>query len=160
MQGDQYTHAYWIRWRETNTGWRTLLRHSEDHCTIVQSGGTELGVYSNRDGGFRGTGAHISPGLAQLFVVTGESSGAGSAAGVSTFYLDGVLVGTADRVCSGMTAYRLGWDGQAPGQSSPTNPRPQILCRFGQSERSVSCVRCTAIQKAHHSLTRISFGTE
>ena len=68
-----YTHVYWMRWRESNTGWRTLLRHVTDHCAVVKSGGTELGVYSNRNGGFFGSGSHIKPGKFQVLTVTGQT---------------------------------------------------------------------------------------
>lgn len=114
-EGAAYTHAYWIQWRESNYGWRTLLRHSRDHATIVKKHDTELGMYSNRDGAFRGTGYHITPGAFVLLVVVGEGESATSPKGVSTFYVDGEMVGTADRVVCGTTSKQIGWNGQGPG---------------------------------------------
>ena len=58
----------------------------------------------------------------EIVLVTGKGSSATSHNGVSTLYtLDGgtgkmVKRGTVDRVCSGNTYYRIGWDGQGPGK--------------------------------------------
>ena len=58
----------------------------------------------------------------EIVVVTGKGSSATSHTGVSTLYtLDGntgkmVKRGTVDRVCSGNTYYRIGYDGQGPGK--------------------------------------------
>jgi hypothetical protein len=54
-----YTVAYWLAWRENQGSWRTLLRGNSDHQVIVKHQGTELGMYSNRQNGFRGIGYNI-----------------------------------------------------------------------------------------------------
>ena len=30
--GVEYTHAYVLKWRASDSGWRTLLRHNQDQC--------------------------------------------------------------------------------------------------------------------------------
>ena len=57
--GKEYTHAYVLKWRASDSGWRTLLRHNNDHCVIVKSGSKDLGVYSNRKNGFRDSGYNV-----------------------------------------------------------------------------------------------------
>jgi hypothetical protein len=57
--GVEYTHAYVLKWRPTDVGWRTLLRHNNDHCIIVKSGAKDLGMYSNRNGAFRDSGYDV-----------------------------------------------------------------------------------------------------
>ena len=58
----------------------------------------------------------------EIVLVTGKGSSATSHNGVSTLYtLDAATGrmrkrGTVDRVCSGNTYYRIGWDGQGPGK--------------------------------------------
>jgi len=111
-----------LKWRASDSGWRTLLRHSNHHCAIVQSGTKNLGFYANGGkGGFRDSGYNISPIQArwELLVVTGTSTN--GVVGTSTFWAEdqnGVMasVGTSDRVCSGMDYYRIGWSGQSPGK--------------------------------------------
>ena len=57
--GQFYTHAYVLKWRVSDKGWRTLLRHTSDHCIIVKDGAKDLGMYSNRNGAFRDTGYNV-----------------------------------------------------------------------------------------------------
>ena len=57
--GQFYTHAYVLKWRVSDKGWRTLLRHNSDHCIIVRDGGKDLGMYSNRKDGFRDSGYNV-----------------------------------------------------------------------------------------------------
>lgn len=125
--GNEYTHAYVLKWRASNSGWRTLLRHNRDHCIIVKSGSRDLGMYSNRRGAFRDSGYDIVPqnNYWDVVMVTGKAGsqpGPNSHTGISTLYtLDptsGAMVkrGTVDRVCSGMSYYRIGWPGQGPGK--------------------------------------------
>ena len=57
--GQFYTHAYVLKWRVSDKGWRTLLRHNNDHCIIVRDGGKDLGMYSNRKSGFRDSGYNV-----------------------------------------------------------------------------------------------------
>merc|ERR1719343_133944 len=116
-----YTHCAWIKWRESNSGWRTLFRGSRDHSVLVKSGSTELGMYSNRNGAWRGSGYHIVKGSFQLVCVVGSGESPTGSVGVSKFFVGSSsgspeLVGQADRVASGTKVYRLGWPGQGPGQ--------------------------------------------
>jgi hypothetical protein len=113
-----------MKWRASNSGWRTLLRNNNDHCIIVRSGARDLGMYSNRNAGFRDSGYNIVPQQKfwEVVLVTGKGSSATSHNGVSTLYtIDGNTNkmkkrGTVDRVCSGNTYYRIGWPGQGPGK--------------------------------------------
>ena len=57
--GVEYTHAFVLKWRATDAGWRTLFRHNQDHCIIVKSGTKDLGMYSNRKGGFHDSGYNV-----------------------------------------------------------------------------------------------------
>ena len=57
--GVEYTHAFLLKWRATNSGWRTLFRHNQDHCILVRTGTTDLGMYSNRNSGFRDSGYNV-----------------------------------------------------------------------------------------------------
>ena len=57
--GLEYTHAYLLKWRASDSGWRTLLRHNQDHCIIVKTGAKDLGMYSNRNGAFRDSGYDV-----------------------------------------------------------------------------------------------------
>ena len=57
--GVEYTHAYVLKWRQSDSGWRTLLRHNQDHCIIVKAGAKDLGMYSNRNGQFRDSGYNV-----------------------------------------------------------------------------------------------------
>jgi len=116
-----YTIIYVWKPRNSDSGWRTLHRGDADHWAIVKDGGKELGMYSNRDGGFRGTGYNITPDKWQFLVVTGEGTSDTSSKGTSTFYVDlydgkGVQkVGKADRVACGTKFQQIGWAGQEPG---------------------------------------------
>merc|ERR1712164_117515 len=126
--GVQYTHAYVLKWRVTDSGWRTLLRHNQDHCIIVRTGAKDLGMYSNRKNGWRDSGYNIVPQQKywEVVVVTGKAASSkaspNSHTGLSTLYtLDEVTKkmvkrGTVDRVCTGTTYYRIGWPGQGPGK--------------------------------------------
>ena len=67
--GQFYTHAYVLKWRPTDAGWRTLLRHNQDHCIIVKSGAKDLGMYSNRNGAFRDSGYDVRVHVALLVCV-------------------------------------------------------------------------------------------
>ena len=121
-QASQYTNAYWIKWRPSDSGYRTLLRHQSDHCALVKTATKELGMYSNRNGGFRGTGYNITTGEWRFIVAVGNGT-AGAAMdsiGTTTFYSGGKeaphVVGTANGVCSGMNTRAIGWPGQGPGK--------------------------------------------
>ena len=119
-----YTHAYLLKWRVSDKpGWRTLLRHGNDHCGLVKNGGRALGMYSNRNGAFRPCGFDITPqqDRFEVVVVTGEGDTVTSSTGTSTFYTEveaGKMkpVGTADRVACGQKYWQLGHPGQGPGK--------------------------------------------
>ena len=64
--GVEYTHAYVLKWRASDSGWRTLLRHNQDHCIIVKTGAKDLGMYSNRNGAFRDSGYNVCAHVVKL----------------------------------------------------------------------------------------------
>lgn len=51
-----YTVFYYLKWRSSDSGWRTLHRNTNDHNVIVGDRSRNLGFYSNRNGGFRDSG--------------------------------------------------------------------------------------------------------
>ena len=57
--GQFYTHAVVLKWRASDTGWRTLFRPDNDHCIIVKDGAKDLGMFSNRNDGFRDSGYDV-----------------------------------------------------------------------------------------------------
>ena len=123
-EGQYYTHAYVLKWRASDDTYRTLVRHSSDHCAIVKARSKSLGMYSHRNGQFRDSGYDIVPQQDhwEVVVVTGAGSSSTDSTGKTTFYtMDAstgnmILRGTADRVCSGMTYDRIGYPGQPPGK--------------------------------------------
>ena len=123
-EGRYYTHAYVLKWRAKDGAWRTLFRHSADHCTIIDEGSKSLGIFSNRNGNFRDSGYDIVPQQDhwEVVVVTGAGSSSTGYAGKTTFYTmdlstgNMILRGTADRVCSGMTYTYIGYTTQQPGK--------------------------------------------
>mmetsp|Transcript_3432 Transcript_3432/g.6083 ORF Transcript_3432/g.6083 Transcript_3432/m.6083 type:complete len:246 (+) Transcript_3432:247-984(+) len=123
-EGQYYTHAVWLKWRSSDSGWRTVMRPSNDHSVIIRSGTKDLGMFSNRNGEFRDSRYDITNDMStlQLVIVTGEGNSATSNTGTSTFYTGALgsgsvtRRGTSDRVVSGTTWYRLGWGGQGPGK--------------------------------------------
>lgn len=109
-EASSYTHAIWVRLRESNHGWRTFFRHTDDHCEIVKSGSTELGNFENgRASAFHGTRSNVVPGADVLLVAVAEGE-------KTTFYVDGVYKGSSPKVCSGNGYLRFGWPGQGPGK--------------------------------------------
>jgi hypothetical protein len=118
--GQFYTHAYWVKFRVTNSGWRTFFR-GNDHWAIVASGSTELGYFSNRNGGFRSCNYHIDvDGGWQLLLAVGEGKSANTWDGTQTFYIGDAngfrQVGTTDRVASGTDFHLISYPGQGPGK--------------------------------------------
>ena len=111
--GQYYTCFY--LWKPKAQGaWRTLHRNSSDHIGIVLYNGISLGMYSNRNGEFRDSGYDINDGW-QTLILTGEGDTATSTTGTTTYYVNGINVGTSDRVGCGTSLYRIGWSGQHPG---------------------------------------------
>ena len=123
-EGQYYTHAYVLKWRASDTAYRTLFRHTVDHCAAVEQNSKNLGVFSNRAGKFRDSRYDIVPqqDYWEVVVVTGAGSSSTSPVGVTTFYtMDAstrkmISRGTANRVCSGMDYYQIGHPGQPPGK--------------------------------------------
>lgn len=90
--GDSWTISTWYNGVQSNGTWRTLVRGSLDHQIIVQDGTNVLGVYNNTAGTFVSSGHTLT--AAQLtgwhhIVAVGEGT-------TTRFYIDGVLVGTAN----------------------------------------------------------------
>jgi len=112
-----YTLFYLLKWRTSDSGWRTLHRGNSDHWVIVNNGAKDLGIYSNRSGAFRDSGYDILVEW-QTLIVTGVGDSPVSNTGTSTFYINGNNVGTADRVACGTSFYGIGWSGQSPGYIS------------------------------------------
>ena len=122
QDGQYYTHAYVLKWRASDSGYRTLFRHNSDHCAAVKPGTRDLGVLEPHH--WSDSGYDISPQQDHwdVVVVTGAGESATSQLGVTTFYtLDAATGtmqarGTSDRVCSGKWYYRIGYPGQGPGK--------------------------------------------
>ena len=117
--GQYYTQFYIWRPRTTDSGWRTFYRGNEDHLTMIENGNKNLGVYSNRNGGFWNSGYDIILKW-QVLIAVSEGTSPTSSVGTTSFYVNDEsgtarMVGTSDRVGSGTTLYRFGWSGQAPG---------------------------------------------
>lgn len=115
LHGQYYTAFYLWKPRTSDTGWRTLHRNSEDHLALVETGAKNLGMYSNRNGAFRDSGYDIAIQW-QTLILTGVGNGPTDTLGTTTFYVNGVNVGTSDRVACGTDLYRIGWPGQGPGK--------------------------------------------
>jgi hypothetical protein len=126
LYGQIYTTFYLWKPRESDTGWRTLHRNDNDHVAIVQSGTKNLGMYSNRNGDFRDCGYDITIEW-QTLIITGDGTGPNSTTGTSTFYVNGVSVGTSDRVVCGTDLYRIGWPGQGPGKIAVAGSYNRLL---------------------------------
>ena len=125
--GQYYTCFYlWKPRAADSSGWRTLHRNDSDHIVIVNSGYKDLGMYSNRNEGFRNSGYDITIDW-QTLIITGEGDGPTSTTGTTTFYVNGVNVGTADRVGCGTSLYRIGWSGQHPGYMSVMGSYDKLL---------------------------------
>lgn len=114
-----YTQFYLLKWRTNNNTWRTLYRGSDDHYVIVESGGTRLGMYSNRNGGFFACSPQYditSNTNWQTLIVTGAGNSVSDSVGTQTYYVNGVNVGTSSRVVCGTNYTNVfGYTTQAPG---------------------------------------------
>eukprot|EP00605_Chrysophyceae_sp_TOSAG23-4_P002960 GSChrysophyteH1.ASY1.ANO1.3262.1 assembled CDS len=113
--GDSYTvFYYWkprvsdTQFRVLNMGWDPVDNKAQDHVALVKQISKNLGMWSHRDGsGMRASGYDITIEW-QTLIVTGVAESAGSHLGTSTFYVNGLLVGTAARVGSGTQTYTIG----------------------------------------------------
>lgn len=117
LLGQNYTIYQLWKPRTTDTGWRTIYRNGDDHLGIIQDGTKNLGMYSNRNGAFRDSGYNISIAW-QTWILVCTGTSATSNTGTTTHYVNGVNVGTSDRVGCGTDLYRYGWPGQGPGKIS------------------------------------------
>ena len=115
--GDIYTLFYYWKPRVSDTephGFRTMHRGTSDHWATVGFQNKHLGVYSDRNGdSFRDSGYDITIEW-QTLIVTGVATSTGSHLGTSTFYVNGMQVGTADRVGSGTQTYTIGGSTSGP----------------------------------------------
>lgn len=137
--GQFYTCFHLWKPRATNTGWRTMYRNDNDHIGIIQDGTTNLGMYSNRNGGFRDSGYNITPNVWQTWIFVGTGNSATDTVGTTAHYVNGVFVGNSDRVGCGTNLYRFGWPGQGPGKIS-------IAGMFNRA------FNATEVQELHNSL--------
>jgi hypothetical protein len=136
VESQDYTQFFWIEWRDSTSGSRSLFKHSKDYCARAMES-HKLGVYSNRQTDAK---AFVSPEYKvvrnswQLVIVVGKSGVAWSGSsetstcttaecgqGVTEFYIgtateSPVYVGSVDRVCSYSQFDRLGTSNQGPGQ--------------------------------------------
>lgn len=124
--GQYYTCFYLWKPRTSDSGWRTLHRNDNDHIGLVQDTTKNLGMFSNRDGGFRDSGYDISIEW-QTLIITGTGDTSSSATGTTTYYVNGSNVGTSDRVASGTDLYRIGWPNQGPGKMAVMGSYSKIL---------------------------------
>lgn len=124
--GQYYTCFYLWKPRETDTGWRTLHRNDNDHIGIVINGGKSLGMYSNRNGSFRDSGYDITINW-QTLILTGVGDTPTASTGTTTFYVNGVNVGTADRVGSGTDLQFIGLNSQGPGKIAVAGSYNRLL---------------------------------
>jgi hypothetical protein len=129
--GQEYTVFYYWKPVLAATNWRTLHRNDNDHIVIVQSGdgAPGLGIYSNRDGGFRDTGYDVLPGVWQTLIVTNVGDTSTSTTGTGTFYVNNTLVGTTDRVGCGTRLRWIGLSSQPPGKVAVAGAFNRLLSR-------------------------------
>ena len=136
LYGQYYTLAVWVFWRGSDgPWWRTLLHGSSDHGILVKDGAKDLGMYSNRNGGFRDSSYDIDNDMStwQLVIVTGSGNTATSSIGTSIFFTaaEGDVAvqqrGTADRVVSGTEFFQVGHPGQGPGKIAAVHQFNRIL---------------------------------
>lgn len=135
----EYTHAFWLSWRP-GAVYRTLFHHSlefpttdhvGDHCEFTQSHSGQcptcvdtLGVQCNRARPpWRPSEYDITANVWTFVVSVGRGDSDTSSTGNTTFYIGAdappSVVGTSDRVCSGMSYDRIGWPAtQGPGSLS------------------------------------------
>lgn len=86
-----YTYVAWARMKSSNADWRTLWRTTpDDHPLLVQSTGTNLGMYDNNGTGFNDSGYNTTP----YYDIWAQWTVVGSTATGSTFYINGTQVGS------------------------------------------------------------------
>jgi len=133
--GQEYTLIYYWKPIVGPNIWRTLHRSDNvDHLVIVNTGATDLGMYSNRNGKFRDTGYNITPGVWQTLIVTSIGDSPTSSTGTGTFFVNDENVGTVDRVGSGTQIKTISYvesdgDFQSPGYIAAAGIFNRILSR-------------------------------
>ena len=133
MAGD-WTFAFWFFNLRPNTAWRTGLRGlNTDHPIIVENGGTRLGVYANGNGDFRPCGFNMPfddyQGWHHIVVV-----GSGS---TTSFYVNGVSVGSSDRKSADSVSYI--------GNYAGVQPFAERIDEFAAWTRALSATEITNI---------------
>ena len=58
-EGQYYTHAFLLKWRASDSGYRTLFRHHKHHCVLVEKDSKSAGFYTNTYGYFKGFGYNV-----------------------------------------------------------------------------------------------------
>ena len=116
--GQNYTLFYHCKIRISDSGWRTFHRNNLDHLLIGENGSKDFGMYSNRNGAFRDSGYDLIAGDWQTIIATGEGDSPTSSTGTTSIYVNGVLVGTCDRVGCGTSLSRMGYTSQPLGHWS------------------------------------------
>ena len=139
-----YTTAEWIDFRNSDFGWRTLHRGELGaHLVLVKDGAIDLGVYSNVNGAFRGSGYNIDRTGWQLVVAVAQDtdcSANGGVGGATTFYVGTpttapARVGTSDRSPgSGRRTKWLGFPRQGPGKLAQSSVWDRALASADVSE--------------------------
>lgn len=133
--GQEYTLIYYWKPIVGPNIWRTLHRSDNvDHLVIVNTGATDLGMFSNRNGNFRDTGYNITPGVWQTLIVTSIGDSPTSSTGTGTFFVNDENVGTVDRVGSGTQIKTISYvesdgDFQSPGYIAAAGIFNRILSR-------------------------------
>jgi hypothetical protein len=126
--GQYYTCFYLWKPKSDSTTWKTLHRNSLDHLALVSpTDFVSLGMYSNRNGAFRDSGYDITNNVWQTLIYTGEGNSPTDSVGTTSFYVNGIAVGTSDRVACGTTLFRIGWPGQPPGLISMSGVYNRLL---------------------------------
>jgi len=125
-----YTIATWIDFGDSNSGFRTLHRTTWDHPELVEATSNELGVYLLAGIGWVSSGYSVNTTGWQLVVTVGQDTSCindGGVGGTTTFYIgtpsgEPTLVGTVNyAAATGESTYRIGTNGQGPGQIALTS---------------------------------------
>ena len=141
LYGQYYTVFYLWKPRTSDSGWRTLHRNDNDHVIIVQDGTKNLGMYSNRNGGFRDSEYDINIEW-QTMIATGVGNSPTDTVGTTTYYVNGVNVGTSDRVACGTDLYLIGLSGQGPGKIAVAGTYNKLL-----TEPEITALHSTLISR-------------
>lgn len=116
---EESTQVYWIKFHVQSRRWRTLFRNNNDHLGILYYWDQGLGMYCNRNGGFRRAGWG-TPDPNKWYFVASVHTGTDYRTSGYKWYIGEAghaptYVGMTDRNPTGTCYYRFGWSGQAPG---------------------------------------------